>query len=187
MKAKVYSVPQAKTPTACDTLSTQKQQGHRSDPDARPLEAALPQADEVLMTADKPTPDQPSGQVPNDTPAGFTLAHPLAQVAIDWHLNQDGEDGCAGITCPAVQRLISFGELCAWTWNLHSVDQAVPPVGQVQLDMDRLRQAIDRLQRRISEPGRFVYTSDLNLLHAAHTMLCECESAILEAKSVPHD
>lgn len=68
MKGESLSGNKAKTLAMCDRMSTQKQQGHRSDPDARPLEAALPQAVEVLMTADKPTPGQPSGQVPNDTP-----------------------------------------------------------------------------------------------------------------------
>ena len=81
------------------------------------------------MTHRDSTPTDPLGQVLNNTATGkpvapaFTIDHPLAQVAIDWHRNHDGEYGCNGITCPAVQSLISFGELCAWTWNASSDDE----------------------------------------------------------------
>lgn len=96
--------------------------GASAFPDREPAskeDADMPTAETDITRPDRVPTDQ------NLSPNGFTLAHPLAQVAIDWHRNQDGEYGCNGITCPAVQRLISFGELCAWTWNLQSSDKAV--------------------------------------------------------------
>lgn len=46
----------------------------------------------------------------------YVESHPLAQSALEFHHSEHGDCNCAGVACPAVQRLIAFGEVCVMRW-----------------------------------------------------------------------